>query len=185
MSVSEQILLIKKELRANMNGVASASMRQTDDYRVNFGVDLPRLKDISAEFEPNHELAQELWKESVRECRILATMLQPLDSFYPEIADIWVDSIRTAELAQIASINLFQHLPYASEKAFQWVASEEEMKQVCGLSCLYHLMRKSQLSERSMNELKDQLTAVNDAENLALKRLVQNINLLIDEQYGR
>lgn len=185
MSVSEQIQLIKKELRANMNGVASASMRQTDDYRVNFGVELPRLKDIADEFEPNHELAQELWKESVRECRILATMLQPLESFCPEIADIWVDSIHTAELAQIASINLFQYLPYASDKAFQWVASEEEIKQICGLSCICHLMRKSQFSERSMDELRDQLTALGESENIALKRLVQNINILVDEQYGR
>ena len=33
---------IKKELHANMNGVASAHARQTEDYRVNWGVELPR-----------------------------------------------------------------------------------------------------------------------------------------------
>ena len=40
---------IKKELRANMNGVASAHARQTEDYRVNWGVELPRLAKISDE----------------------------------------------------------------------------------------------------------------------------------------
>ena len=100
-----------------MNGIASEAMgRKSEDYRVNFGVEIPRLHNIATEFQPSHELAQHLWKESVRECRILATILQPVDSFLPEIADIWVDDIRTLELAQVASLNLFSRLPYASDK---------------------------------------------------------------------
>ena len=58
---------IKKDLRANMNGVASAAMRSTPDYRVNFGVELPRLQSLANEYGKDHELAQALWKESVRE----------------------------------------------------------------------------------------------------------------------
>ncbi len=170
---------IKKELRANMNGVASATMRQTDDYRVNFGVELPRLTQIAAEFQPNHELADLLWKESVRECRILATILQPVETFDPEIADIWVDSIHTAEIAQIASINLFQKMPNASVKAFEWIASESEIRQICGYSTIWHLMRTKQLSERSREELADQLAAIPATANIALQRITNNIKLAL------
>ena len=92
---------IKKELRSCMNGVASAAMRQTEDYRVNFGVELPRLHELSKAFEPDHQLAQTLWKERVRECRILATILMPAADFDEELCDIWVEDIRTAEMAQI------------------------------------------------------------------------------------
>ena len=153
----DTIIQIKKELRANMNGVASESMgRKSEDYRVNFGVEIPRIHNIAAEFEPSHELAQQLWKESVRECRILATILQPSDSFLPEIADIWVDDIRTLELAQVACLNLFARMPRASEKAFQWIASERELTQQCGYLTLCHLMRKGEMSERSADEFIDQ-----------------------------
>ena len=34
------------------------------------------------------------------------------DRFYPEIADIWVESIRNIEIAELTCMNLFQHLPY-------------------------------------------------------------------------
>lgn len=155
--MKETIIQIKKELRANMNGVASESMgRKSEDYRVNFGVEIPRLHNIAGEFEASHELAQQLWKESVRECRILASILQPVDSFLPEISDIWIDDIHTLELAQIVTLNLFRKLPYASEKAFQWIASEGEIKQHCGYLVLCHLMRDNELSERSADEFVDQ-----------------------------
>ena len=157
----ERIRQLKQEFHANMNGVASAAMRGAGiGYRLNFGIELPRLKTISAEYEPDHELAQELWKEDVRESKIMATMLQPLDTFFPEIADIWVESITTEEMAGIASANLFCRLPYASDKAFQWVASDALYVQMCGYYTLIRLMRQADLSDRSADELVDQIICV-------------------------
>lgn len=148
---------IKKELRSCMNGVASAAMRQTEDYRVNFGVELPRLHELSKAFEPDHQLAQTLWKERVRECRILATILMPAADFDEELCDIWVEDIRTAEIAQIFALNLMRRLPYASEKAFEWIASEIPMRQVVGYYTMCHVLRKGEMNERSAEELLDQL----------------------------
>ena len=98
---------IKKELRANMNGVASAHARQTEDYRVNWGVELPRLAKISDEIVESKAwggfseedslrmLVQALWNESTRECKILACMLMPVEDFVEELCDIWAESICT------------------------------------------------------------------------------------------
>lgn len=169
--MNDIIIQIKKELRANMNGIASEAMgRKSEDYRVNFGVEIPRLHNIATEFKPNHELAQQLWKESVRECRILATILQPVDSFLPEIADIWVDDIRTLELAQVASLNLFSRLPYASDKVFQWIASEREITQQCGYLTLCHIMRKGEMNERSADEFIDQALTAYAGGSMMLQR---------------
>lgn len=169
--MNDIIIQIKKELRANMNGVASESMgRKSEDYRVNFGVEIPRLHNIASEFEASHELAQQLWKESVRECRILATILQPVESFLPEIADIWVDDIRTLELAQIASLNLFSRLPYASDKVFEWIASEREITQQCGYLTLCHLMRQGEMNERSADEFIDQALTAYAGGSMMLQR---------------
>lgn len=157
--VQETIAAIKQELRANMNGVASSHMRQTEDYRVNWGVELPRLESISKEFEGSRELAQALWNENVRECKILACMLMPAEEFVEEICDIWAESIRTEEVAMMFCMYLVQRLAYTSDKAFQWIAGEDGMLQSCGYLTLCHLMRKYEMSEDAVNEFLDQAGA--------------------------
>ena len=149
---------IKAELRLYMNGAASRAMRERGlDYRLNFGVELPRLREIASHYPKDHQLAQALWKEEVRESKILAAMLQPVDSFLPEIADIWVESIRNIEIADLTSMNLFQFLPYAPAKAFQWMADEREYVAVCGFRTAGRLlMKRGDMDERSANELIDQ-----------------------------
>ncbi|MBR1666657.1 MAG: DNA alkylation repair protein [Bacteroidaceae bacterium] len=156
---------IKKELRANMNGVASAHARQTEDYRVNWGVELPRLANIADEIEENaaeaslRELAQALWKDSTRECKILACMLMPAEAFLEEVCDIWVESIRTEEIATMFCLYLMPRLPYASVKAYEWMASEQQMLQNCGFLTLCHLIRKFPLNESAEAEFLDQAAA--------------------------
>jgi len=158
MEVREQIREIKTQLRLLMNGAASASMRDKGlNYKVNFGVELPRLKQLAAGYEKNHQLAGELWKEDIRESKILAAMLQPVESFYPEIADIWVDDIRTMEIAELTVMNLFQHLDYAPQLSFQWIASETEYRQVCGFLLIARLLsKKGDMEEAVENEFLDQ-----------------------------
>lgn len=183
MNITEEIRKIKQELRLSMNGVASAFMRENGlNYKLNFGVEIPRLQSIANEFQPNHDLAQALWKENIRECKILAGMLQPTDSFYPEIAEIWIESMPNAEIAQLTVMNLFERLPYASEKAFQWIAREEEMFQLCGYLLLARLFLKgTPLNERAENEFLDQASATIAQANGALKKAVINALIKYEE----
>ena len=102
MDIKEQLKDITPQLRLSMNRAVSQSMREKGlVYKLNFGVELPRIKMIAEGYEKNHDLAQALWKEEIRECKILAGMLQPIETFYPEIADIWVESIRNIEKAEL------------------------------------------------------------------------------------
>ena len=157
MDVHETIKDIKGQFRLFMNGVASQSMREKGlDYKLNFGIELPRLKEIAARYEKNHDVAQALWKENIRECKILAGMLQPVETFYPEIADIWVEDMRYPEIAELTCMTLFQELPYASEKALMLMARL--------------LMKGNQLNERAEAEFLDQaLTSLQSEETLPQK----------------
>jgi 3-methyladenine DNA glycosylase AlkD len=165
--MNELINDIKKELRANMNGVASAHARQTEDYRVNWGIELPRVKNIADEIAENcaqknistRELAQALWKESTRECKILACMLMPSDEIDEEVCEIWMENIRTEEIATMFCLYLVQRLPYASTKAYEWMAHEKSIPQTCGFLTLCHLMRKYELSPDAQEEFLDQAAA--------------------------
>lgn len=154
----QQLKDIKTQLRLSMNGAVSQSMREKGlVYKLNFGVELPRIKSIAAAYEKNHTLAQTLWKEDIRECKIMAALLQPVDSFLPEIADIWVESIQNIEIAELTCMNLFQNLSYAPAKSFHWIADEREYVQVCGLLTIARLlMKKGDMNERVENEFLDQ-----------------------------
>lgn len=141
-----------------MNGMVSQSMREKGmEYKLNFGIEYPRIKEIAAGYEPDHELAQALWKDNIRECKILAGLLQPADTFYPEIADIWIEGMDYPELAEYTVMNLFQRLPYASEVVFRWMADEREMFQLCGFLLMARLLMKGErLNERAEAEFLDQ-----------------------------
>ena len=172
---------IKTQLRLSMNGVVSQSMREKGlVYKLNFGVELPRIKGIAAGYEKDHSLAQALWKEDIRECKILAGLLQPVESFLPEIADIWVEDIRNIEIAELTTMNLFQHLPYAPAKSFHWIASEDEYTQVCGfLTIARLLMKKGDMTERASGELLDQAICAVHSDSYH----VRNAALLVIRKY--
>ena len=157
-NIHETIKDIKSKFRLFMNGMVSQSMREKGmEYKLNFGIEYPRIKEIAAGYEPDHELAQALWKENIRECKILAGLLQPADTFYSEIADIWIEGMDYPELAEYTVMNLFQRLPYASEVVFRWMADEREMFQLCGFLLMARLLMKGEkLNERAEAEFLDQ-----------------------------
>ena len=151
-----------------MDGTIAQSMRDKGvNYHLNWGATIPRLKDKAEELreqtpttDDQYTLAIALWKENVRECKILATMLMPADRILPEVVDIWMEQIPSQEIAEQAAFNLWQHLPFAAEKAFQWIASEREYDQLCGFHVLSRLMMNCQEpNERGINELLDQSIA--------------------------
>lgn len=156
---AEKIKEIRNSCRLAMNGPASQAMRERGlEYRLNFGVEYPRIKQIAAPYGKDHDLAQALWKEDVREMKIMAGIIQPADTFIKELAEIWMDSIRQQELAEMTSMNLFSKLPYASEIAFEWIAAENNAcKQYCGYLILARLLASGkEMNERSADEFLDQ-----------------------------
>ncbi len=173
---------IKQEFRSNMNGVASARMREAGlGYHVNFGIELPRLQQIAREFSPNHQLAQQLWHENVRESKIMAALLMPTDNFTPELAELWAEQIPNAEIAQTTALFLYSRLPYATSLVFPWLASLQPMMQLCGLLLATRLIiQGSQFSERSLEELTDQAQSLADSSNLHIRRAANNLHLRLE-----
>ena len=156
--IQQQLRDIKQSFRLMMDGSVAQSMREKGvDYHLNWGATLPRLREKANEIGQNYDLAIALWKENIRECKILATMLMPAHEILPEVVDIWMEQTETVEIAEQAAMNLYQHLPYAPVKAYQWIASERELDQLCGFHVLSRLfMRGQEPNERGINEFLDQ-----------------------------
>ena len=166
MDIKEQIKEIKQSFRQMMDGSVAQSMRDKGlNYHLNWGATLPRPKAKADELansqqlkaNSQYDLAIALWKENVRECKILATMLMPPEKMLPEVCDIWMEQVPSQEIAEQAAFNLWQHLPYAPEKAYQWIATDKEYYQLCGFHVLSRLfMNGQEPNERGINEYIDQ-----------------------------
>ena len=158
MDVKEQIKEIKQSFRLMMDGAVAQSMRDKGlNYHLNWGATLPRLRAKADDLGPNYDLAIALWKENVRECKILATMLMPPEKMLPEVCDIWMEQVPSQEIAEQVAFNLWQYLPYAPMKAYQWIANDQEYYQLCGFHVLSRLfMNGQEPNERGINEFIDQ-----------------------------
>lgn len=187
MEIQDVVKEIKQSFRLMMDGAVAQSMRDKGlNYHLNWGATLPRLQakaqEIKAMFNDTersafnvsddsersefnvsslmfniYDLSIALYKENVRECKILATMLMPPDEILPEVVDIWQEQIPSQEIAEQLAFNLYQHLPFAAEKAYQWIASDKEYDQLCGFHVLSRLfMNGQEPNERGINEFLDQ-----------------------------
>ena len=207
--IQQKIKEIKQSFHQLMDGAVAQSMRQKGlDYHLNWGVTLPRLREMANEIKeswpasnplinsqsqkaspsggrmegaslsplsslhsPLYDLSLSLWKENVRECKILATMLMPAEEMLPEVVDIWMEQTDTVELAEQAAFNLYQHLPFAAEKAFLWLSSADDLPQICGYHILSRLFAQGQEpNERGINEFIDQALAAMQGPNPVLRK---------------
>ena len=102
---------IKQSFRQLMNGVTAKSMRDKGmDYHLSWGTSIPDLQKMAAEYGKDYSLAIELWKENIRECKILATMIMPPKEMPVEIVELWMEQTPSLEVAEQAAFNLYQHL---------------------------------------------------------------------------
>ena len=183
MDIQQKVKEIKQSFHQMMDGATAQSMRQKGlDYKLNWGATLPRLKEMAAELKGDdslslYDLAIALWKENVRECKILATMLMPPDEILPEVVDIWMEQTTTVELAEQAAFNLYQHLPFAAEKAYLWLSAADDLPQICGYHVLSRLFsRRMEPNERGINEFVDQaLTALQSSNPILRKAAMQSL----------
>lgn len=108
---------IKKEFFAFRNGIVADALRKAGmPYKVIFGLQVPQLAQIARSYEPSMELANQLWDDKdVRESRLLATYLFPIDNISEEKAIELMRSTQTPEESDMLAFRLLKHLPYAPE----------------------------------------------------------------------
>lgn len=185
--IHEKTREIKKELRLAMNGVVSSLQRnQGLNYKINFGVEIPRLKGIAANHPKDKELALRLWQDDIRECKILAILLLPEEE-YPLVAGKWIEETPFTEIADHLAMNILCKIPDAAAKAIEWIEKEEGMFRYCGFMTISHLLRNGTRLDKSEEErfLKS-INRVGDTDNrgavaLAARNTIMLYSASIDE----
>ena len=183
MEIQDVVKEIKQSFRQMMDGSVAQSMRDKGvGYHLNWGATIPRLREKADELSTLYtqhitlyDLAIALWKENIRECKILATMIMPPDRILPEVVDIWMEQTETQEIAEQAAMNLYRHLPYAPQKAYEWIASDRPLCQLCGFHVLSRLfMNGQEPNERGINEFIDQAIAALHSPELMVRKAANN-----------
>lgn len=159
-----------------MNGVTAQSLRDKGlEYHLNWGANLLHLKDMAEPYGKDYDLAIALWKEDIRECKILATLIMPADKFESDIATIWIEQLRSQEIAELLVMNLLQFVPYASDIAFQLLAEQAALPRLVGFNILSRLFsREMAPNERDINEFIDQAVVALKDESLSLRHAALN-----------
>jgi len=104
-----------------------------------YGVSIPNLRKIAKEIGKNHELAQKLWKMSIRETRILATMIDDPELVTEEQMERWVKDFNYWEICDQCCQNLFARTKFAYKKAIEWSSRNEEFVKRAGFVIMARL----------------------------------------------
>lgn len=106
---------IKKSFFTFRNGIVADTLRKAGmPYKVIFGLQIPQLAGIARSLSPSMELAEQLWNDrEVRESRILASYLFPVEEINLDKALNLARDVRTQEEADMLAFRLFKRLPFA------------------------------------------------------------------------
>lgn len=169
--LNDKLRQIKQSFRLVMNGEASRSMREKGlEYNVNWGVGIPVLRQMASEYGKDYDLAIALWKENIRECKVLATMIMPPNEVSEELVGVWMEQTTSQDMAEIAAFYLYQHLDYAPVLAYKWMACDKDIYQICAYKILAHLFLKGQMpNERGADEFLDQVATALGSGNIGVR----------------
>ena len=148
MELRERVRKVKEMLRLSMDGSTAARLRHLG-YKLTFGVTYPRLRELTAEIEPDAELAESLWGLRQRETMLIATIIMPMECCTPEVAERWVSEAFNEEIAEYLSRNLLIRLDFAGNIVESLADATEWQKMLIG----YSLHSRLLMNDRSVDTM--------------------------------
>ena len=161
------------------NGIVADTLRKSGcPYRLIYGVNLPQLTEIASMTEKSEKLAQELWDDmDLRESRLLAAMLFPIESITMEKARRMVDSFKWQEDADITCFKLFRNTNFASSLAHELCRSEKALDRYTGLRLWFNIVSK--YPDEALRAAREELKRENPISGLA-SMLAEEAELIKD-----
>lgn len=150
--------LIRRRLYAMRNGVVADSLRKAGcPRRLIWGVNLPQLKEIAAEFGPMKNEAIALRQDKdLRESFLLGTLLFPADELSRDEAWEWIEHVKWSEDADILCFALLKRVAFADVLAKELCERNEPLKRYAGLRLWFNLV--GQHAEEALRAAEKELT---------------------------
>jgi len=186
----------QKNVRKPARWTKAAVLRQLKaaaDQRVRakmayFGVDVPKAHGISApvlhqfakHIGKDHRLAQQLWKTSIHEAKILATLIGEAKKVTAAEMDQWARDFDAWDVVDAACCYLYAHAKPAWNKATAWSRRREEFVKRASFSLIAYLSYKDEAAPDARfvrflrvieREAHDERNFVKKAVNWALRNI--------------
>jgi len=104
-----------------------------------FGVAIPPLRALAREIGENHELANQLWSQNIRETCILASMIDNPEELTESQMENWVRDFDYWEICAQCIMNLFEKSPLAWQRALEWSTRPEKFVKRAGFVLMARL----------------------------------------------
>ncbi len=115
-------------MRKQMNGAVADAMRYYGEkYGLNYGVSLPTLRQIANQEQPDHTLAQYLYKQQVRELRLAALHIAQPEKITLSEADFWAEGVINSEVAEEMAFAMLSKAAEAKAIIDKWSDSDDEL----------------------------------------------------------
>lgn len=100
------------------------------------GITMPQIRELAKKAGKNHEIAGQLWKSGIHEGKLLSIFVEEPQKVTEQQLDDWVKDIDSWDICDQCMAALTIKTPYAYDKAFEWVKSEEEFIRRSGIVTL-------------------------------------------------
>ena len=174
--IENQIKSIRRAIYLSMNGICAENIDNAGiEYKQNFGVSWARLCEIAQNYTPNYELAERLWLMSIRETKLLATLLCPPHELTAERLAEWTTGITTIELAEIFAFALLRKTTL-TEQILQLEQSENHLLRLTAYHTLARLTN-SLLETQNIASLQSAIKLINpqDLDEISAYRAIENL----------
>ncbi len=116
------------------NGNVSESMNRLGlRYKVNFGLSIPVIDEMSSTYHSDNELASFLWNKQERESKLLALRLFDVNKSSTPQTELVINGIENIELAEQATQHFFIKLLNHAEIVDKLIKNENEFCKLAGL----------------------------------------------------
>ena len=96
------------------------------------GLNIPFLRQYAKTIGPDHQSALDLWESGYHEARIMASMIDRPQWVTRSQMNKWVADMDTWDIVDQCCGNLFDKVPFATEKALAWSHHPREYIKRCG-----------------------------------------------------
>ena len=134
-------------VRQRMNGAVESMRESGIIYKVNYGVTIPELQQIAQPYKGDHDLAIRLFEEEIRECKIIASMIDDPEKVTGDQIDTWSEEFNNPEIVEQLCNNLLWKSDFALPRSFEWCLEEDALLKKAGLLIAGHRASDSNVKD--------------------------------------
>jgi len=154
-------------LKANQDPRGIANWKKLADKSgglTSFGIGLTRLRKFAKTVGRDPDLAQQLWKSTIYEMKIISLLIDDPKTLTTEQVEQQVEQLDGGYLAHVFSScdATLAKAPFVIELADKWISSDDPMRLRCGYGLLYEISKSKKKSAPEEAYFLDHISRIMD-----------------------